>query len=328
METPRIPSEGLGGRYPFITESFDFVTSDFNRATFNAQRSAWQERAYKNYGYDFSLSDRDVSEDGESTFNYYRCEVMVENGGDPELTWIEGVPPEDRPSVYTMDGIYDYVLSLMKNLARRVSEENEEFRVSIEYYLDYNIPVSVSLEHLENGIWKTIRTMNIAFWGTKKTTEEELPAVMHLFARGTFEREYNAWKELGIKNYRYSLYINDARLDEAGYIKDARLDDSGGVATWISVRNGKVTRATNTSGEGSPLEDYTIDGVFDFIASALEDPSSSGLEFYVAYSPQYHIPIAVDASVPIADFTDFTPEALLFKMFINLSHFAVLLPSS
>jgi hypothetical protein len=76
------------------------------------------------------------------------------------------------------------------------------------------------------------------------------------------------------------------------------------------------------------LEDCTIDGVFDFIASILEDPSSSGWDFFVAYSPEYHIPVAVVASVPIADFTDFTPEDLLFKMIITLDNFAVLLPSS
>jgi hypothetical protein len=321
METPRIPQEGLGrGTYPFITESFDFVTSDFNWATFNAQRSAWQGRAYKNYGYDLSLGDGDTSEDRESAFKYYRCEVMVENGEDPELTWIEGVLPEDRPSVYTMDGIYDYVFSLMENLDRRAKEGNGEFRGYIQYYPLYNIPCLVLIDRLENGVWEGFRTMDIAFWGTKKTTEEELPAVMHAFDRGTFEQEYNAWKELGIKNYRYFLHIFDSRLNGAG---------SAPAWTLITVQDGKEPKWQTSPGEHPyPLEDYTIDGVFDFIASALEDPSSSGLEFHVAYSPHYHIPIAIAASVPLADFTDFTPEALVLKMYISLSHFAVLLPSS
>jgi hypothetical protein len=262
METPRIPNEGLGP-YPFISEQFDFVTSDFNRATFNAQRSAWQDRGYKNYEYTLSLSTRhDNSEDPY----FYRCEVVVKEGIDPEVVWLEGnepdmmiplegAPPEDTPSVYTMEGIYDYVFSVIENLAGRVKKGNEGFRVYIRYDPLYNIPILVSIEHLENGVWRSFRTMNIAFWGTKKPTEEEkVPAVMHAFDRGTFEQEYNAWKELDIRNYRYSLYI-----------KDARLDESGGAATLISVRNGKVTQATNTSGEEPSLKLFIMLDSFEIL---------------------------------------------------------------
>jgi hypothetical protein len=247
---------------------------------------------------------------------FYKCEVVVKEGNDPELVWfegndpdmmipLEGAPPEDIPSVYTMEGIYDYVFSVIENLAGRVKEGNEGFRVYIRYDPLYNIPILVSIEHLENEVWKSFRTMNIAFWGTKKPTEEEkIPAVMHAFDRGTFEQEYNAWKELDIKNYRYSLYI-----------KDARPDESGGAAIRISVRNGKV-QATNTFGEESPLEDYTIDGVFDFIASVLEEPFSSDWDFFVAYSPEYHIPIDLVAFI-------FGEEPSL-KLFMMLDSFEIL----
>jgi hypothetical protein len=119
------------------------------------------------------------------------------------------------------------------------------------------------------------------------------------------------------------------------YIQDSRLNESGDAASWqITVRNGKVTQVLNTSGEvaqainpsgeGSPLEDYTIDGVFDFISSAMEDPSSSGLDFFVAYSPEYHRPVAVEAFTPGETFK---PEELQLKFIIRLSYFAVLLPS-
>jgi hypothetical protein len=115
MELPRQPGLGPGLSYYFITESFDFVSSDFNWATFNAQRSAWQERAYKNYSYVLSVSGRNTSEDPEDLWEEYECEVIVEEGKDPELTWIEGVPPEDGPSVYTIDGVFDFISAAVED---------------------------------------------------------------------------------------------------------------------------------------------------------------------------------------------------------------------
>jgi hypothetical protein len=312
-ETPIPPNRMDAYSRYYITESFDFVNSDFNQATFNAQRSAWQEWDYKNYSYVLYLSGKDASENLEDPWEVYKCKVVVEEGKDPELTWIEGVPPEGRPSVYTIDGIYNYVFSLIENLERRVKEGNEEFRGSIRYDTLDNIPLFLLIDRLENGIWEGFRNMYIG--GISPVVEEEVPEkVLDAFDRGTFEQEYNAWKELDIRNYRYSLYI-----------KDSRLDESGGAAAWdIVIRNGKVTQATNTSGQKPPLEDYTIDGVFDFISSAIEDPSSSGLEFQLAYSPKYHRPLVVTASTDAITGGVFTPEKLQYKIIIHLNSFAIL----
>jgi hypothetical protein len=166
METPK-PSNEMGP-YPYITDLFDFVNSDFNRATFNSQRALWQERSYKDYKYVLSLSTRD---NREAPFNFYRCEVVVKESKDPEVVWFEGddpelmIPlegalPEDIPSVYTMEGIYDYILAVIENLAGRAKEGNEGFSVYIRYEFD-NTPNIVRTARLENGVYHTFRKLTI-----------------------------------------------------------------------------------------------------------------------------------------------------------------------
>jgi hypothetical protein len=123
----------------------------------------------------------------------------------------------------------------------------------------------VQIIRLENEIYQAIRTIEINIRHPSRVKRPEMSG----FDRETFEQEYHAWKELGIKNYRYSLHIENF------------LDRPEGVLarTEITVLDGKEPEV---SGDTSPLEDCTIDGVFDFTASMLEDPSFSGCNFFVA----------------------------------------------
>jgi hypothetical protein len=288
METPKPPDEM--GDY-FIREWFDFVSSDFNRATFNSQRELWHERDYTDYEGVLYLSTwyNSVIPSGYAPSSYYRCEFVVKEGKDPEAVWfegddgespLEGALPEDFPSVFTIDGIYDYILAVIEKLAFRAKEGNEEFSVDIRYNSLFNIPSGMQIIRLENGIYQAIRTIEI--------DSRPLPIFkrpeMSMFDRETFEQEYHTWKELGVKNYRYSLSIKDSFMD-------------GPESVTITVRDGKEPEV---SGHTSFLKDYTIDGVFDlvfFIASMLKDPSYG---FVVAYWPECHIP----AKLVVFDYED------------------------
>jgi hypothetical protein len=172
METPEIRNE-MGPDF-FIRDWFDFVSSDFNQATFNAQRALWQERDYTDYEGVLYLSTWYNSEvpSGYAPSSYYRCEFVVKKGKGPEAVWfegddpdrrnpLEGALPEDFPSVYTIDGIYDYILAVIENLAVRVKEGNEDFSVYIRYNSLFNIPSCVQIIRLENGIYQMIRTIEI-----------------------------------------------------------------------------------------------------------------------------------------------------------------------
>jgi hypothetical protein len=184
METPEIRNK-MGTEKPrFITDRFDFVSSDFNRAVFDSQRALWQARDYRNYEYDFTLF---IGDNSEAPFDYYRCEVVVKEGKDPEMLWFEGddpermIPlegalPEGIPSVYTMEGIYDYILAVIENLAVRVKEENEGFSVEIYYDLLRNTLNHVQIEHFENGVYHTFREIGIIVWHIPVVERPELSA--------------------------------------------------------------------------------------------------------------------------------------------------------
>jgi hypothetical protein len=148
METPEIRNEMGPGH--FINEWFDFVNSDFNRATFNSQRELWLERDYTDYeGVLYLSTCNSEAPSGYALSRYYQCNFVVKEGKDPEAVWFEvddlespfeGALPEDFPSVYTIDGLYDYILAVLENLAARVKEGNENFSVSIRYDSLFNIP--------------------------------------------------------------------------------------------------------------------------------------------------------------------------------------------
>jgi hypothetical protein len=172
METPEIRDK-MGSDY-FIRESFDFVSSYFNRATFNSQRALWQERDYTDYEGVLDLSTWYNSNvpSGYAPSSYYRCEFVVKEGKGPEavcfegddpyrMNPLEGALPEDFPSVYTIDGIYDYILAVIENLAVRVKEGNEDFSVYICYNSLRNIPNCVQIIRWENEIYQMIRTIDI-----------------------------------------------------------------------------------------------------------------------------------------------------------------------
>jgi hypothetical protein len=293
METPKVSNGALDGPHFLFTDRFDFVSSDFNRAAFDSQRALWQERDYTDYEGVLHLSTWDNSWDNSEApydFYWYRCEFVVKAGQDPEVVWfeghdtdlmlpLEGALPEDFPSVYTIEGIYDYILAVIENLAVRVKEENEGFSVCINYWFD-NTPNRVMIYRLENGVYHTFREIALYIRHPPRVKRPE----MSVFDRETFEQEYHAWKELGVKNYRYSLSIKDSFMD-------------GPESVTITVRDGKEPEV---SGDTSFLKDYTIDGVFDlvfFIASMLKDPSYG---FVVAYWPEYHIP----AKLVVFDYED------------------------
>jgi hypothetical protein len=313
METPMPPNE-MGDH--FIREWFDFVSSDFNRATFDTQRALWQERHYTDYEGELSLSTS-YNSNSEAP-SYYLCRFIVKAGKDPEAVWFEGenqspfegALPEDFPSVYTIDGIYDYILAVIENLALRAKEGNEEFSVFIRYDSLFNIPNCVQITRLENGIYQAIRTIGIGVRHHPAVKRPELSA----FDRETFEQEYHAWKELGIKNYRYSLHIENF-LDRPEGVP-ARME--------ITVLDGKEPEV---SGDASPLEDCTIDGVFDFIASMLEDPSFSGCNFFVAYRPECHIPAELIAAFIIMQREEAASSIetwISFKLSMTLDSFEIL----
>lgn len=172
METPEIRNEMGPGI--FIRDWFDFVSSDFNRATFNSQRALWQERDYTDYEGVLYLSTWYNSRvpSGYAPSSYYRCEFVVKEGKGPEAVWfegddpdrmnpLEGALPEDFPSVYTIDGIYDCILAVIENLAVRVKEGNEDFSVSIRYDSMRNIPNIMQIIRLEDGIYQMIRNIEI-----------------------------------------------------------------------------------------------------------------------------------------------------------------------
>jgi hypothetical protein len=284
---------------PLIVEQFDFVASDFNQNTFNSQRSAWQKRDYKSYGYVLSLANRHNS---ETPFEFYKCKVIIGEGKDPEVICLEGTPPEDLPSAYTIDGIYDHIFSVIEDLAVRVKENDEGFRVNIGYFLPNNIPDAVSIERMENGVYHSFCTIQIENFWLPPVTAEEVKTELYKFDRETFDQEYNLWKDIGIKNYRYAQYRKVNWLNESG---------NTAVAV-ITIQDGKGPHVEG----GSLLEDYTIDGVFNFISSAVEASSASDLEFWLSYSSEYHIPATVAA---------FTPgEELSFKLLIILDSFVIL----
>jgi hypothetical protein len=276
----------------------------------------WQERYYTDYEGVLSLS---TWYNSEAPSSYYLCRFVVKAGKDPEAVWsegeqwespFEGAVPEDFPSVFTIDEIYDYILAVIENLAVRVKEENEEFSVSMSYDSLRNIPNSVQIIRLENGIYQAIRTISMDIRPLAAVLVPEMPA----FDRETFEQEYHAWKELGIKNYRYSLHIENF------------LDRPEGVLarTEITVLDGKEPEV---SGDASPLEDCTINGVFDFIASMLEDPSFSGCNFFVAYRPEYHIPAELIAAFIIMQREEATSNIetwISFKLSMTLDSFEIL----
>jgi hypothetical protein len=167
METPKISNGPMDSPHYVISEWFDFVSSDFNRATFDSQRTLWLERDYTDYKGAMVLFTWDKS---GSPSGYYLCRFVVKAGKDPEAVWFEGddwespfegALPEDFPSVYTIDGIYDYILAVIENLAVRVKEGNEDFSVYISYDSLFNIPSCVQIERLENGIYQAIRTIQI-----------------------------------------------------------------------------------------------------------------------------------------------------------------------
>jgi hypothetical protein len=169
MEPPK--QSGLGPDY-FIRDWFDFVNSDFNRATFNSQRALWQERDYTDYEGVLYLSTWYNVPSDYAPSSYYRCEFVVKEGKGPEAVWfegddpdrmnpLEGALPEDFPSVYTIDGIYDYIPAVIENLAVRVKEGNEDFSVFIRYNPLFNIPSCVRITRFENGIYQMIRTIEI-----------------------------------------------------------------------------------------------------------------------------------------------------------------------
>jgi hypothetical protein len=305
METSKISNGPMDSPHYFISEWFDFVSSDFNRATFNSQRALWQERDYTDYEGAMSLITW-YNSNSEAP-SYYLCRFIVKAGKDPEAVWFEGddweIPfegalPEDFPSVYTIDGIYDYILAVIENLALRAKEGNEEFSVYISYDSLFNIPSCVQIKRLENEIPQAIRTIQIDI--RPLPAVEEPPVVkMSAFDRETFEQEYQAWKALGVKNYRYSLSIHDSFMDKPESVK-------------ITIRNGKEPQV---SGDASFLEDYySIDGVFAFISSMLEAPSFSGCDFSVAYWPGYHIPVKLQ----VEDMTS------TFKLLMTLDSFEIL----
>ncbi|MDR0758511.1 MAG: DUF6174 domain-containing protein [Treponema sp.] len=314
MEVPEYVRD-IPTPYPAVSDQFDFETLVFNKNLFNSQRSAWKERNYKTYEYDLFLLNRHNREDPIELYpsELYSCTVIVKEGKDPELIGLEGTQPEDSPADYTINGIYDYIFSVMEAFAAQAKETNEKYRATITYSLFTNIPCAVLIDRMEeDGFYYNFREIWIhGLWLPPPGTEKEFEIKLGKFDRETFEQEYNAWKEIGIKNYRYLQYR-----------KDTRLNESGGASTGavITIQDGKEPQVDKAEGWSSAVpswEDYTIEGIFNFIASAVEDPSASGLEFWLAYSPEYHIPVIVVAFVPGEDLP-------VFKIGISLGSFEIL----